>query len=242
MDGGGLVKTRRFTEPLYVGDPINAVRIFNDKEVDELVIVDRSATPSGRGPRYDVLESIVSEAFMPLAYGGGVDSCDHAKRLIRSGFEKVVLNSAALLDTTLVKEASDAIGSQSVLVAMDVRRSVFGRYEVVTHGGRRKTGLDPRAAAELVVSRGAGELILTSVEREGTRDGYDLDLIRMVATAVSVPVVAHGGAGTLADCQSAIRAGASAAAASSLFVLHGKHRAVLISYPTEAERRQWLAQ
>lgn len=240
LDDGGLVKTRRFAEPLYVGDPINAVRIFNDKQVDELVLLDRSATPRGQGPALALLERIAGEAFMPMAYGGGVDSCEWVTRLIRAGFEKVVLNSAAFRDPALIRAAADAVGSQSVLVAIDVRRSVFGRYEVVTRGGRVKTGLDPRKAADLAVAHGAGELILTGIDREGMQQGYDTDLIRLVAASAPVPVVAHGGAGSLADCQAALEAGASAAAASSLFVLHGRHRAVLISYPSEADRRQLI--
>jgi cyclase len=240
MDGGGLIKTRRFADPLYVGDPINAIRILNDKQVDELIVLDRSATPTGSGPRYAILESMSGEAFMPMAYGGGVDSLAHVTRLIRSGFEKVVLNSAAFRNPGLIRQAADSVGSQSVLVAIDVRRSIIGRYEVVIDGGRVKTGLEPKAAADLAVSQGAGELILTGIENEGMRQGYDIGLIQMVSSAVSVPVVAHGGAGCLADCRTALDAGASAAAASSLFVLHGKHRAVLISYPSESDRRDWL--
>lgn len=232
LRNGGLVKTRGFADPKYVGDPINAVKIFNEKEVDEIVFLDISATPAGRAPSFELIHDIATEAFMPFAYGGGVTSVEEVGRLVALGAEKVILNSAAVGRPELVREAAEVVGSQSLVVSIDVRRSMLGRYEVVTHGGTRRTGLDPAAWARRVEELGAGEILVNSVDRDGCMNGYDLTLLRRVTEAVRVPVVACGGAGSLADFNAAVTAGgASAVAAGSLFVFHGKHRAVLITYP-----------
>jgi len=229
---GGLVKTVKFKDPRYVGDPINAVRIFNEKEVDELVFLDISATPAGRGPDLAAIEAIANEAFMPMGYGGGIASVEDIRQIFKIGIEKAVINTRAVLDPALVRAAADAFGSQSVVVSIDVRRKFFGGYEVVTHGGRIGSGLDPVAHAEAMQAQGAGELVVCSVERDGTMGGYDLALTRSIAMAVDIPVVALGGAGTPDHLRAAVREGqASAAAAGSMFVFHGKHRAVLITYP-----------
>lgn len=232
----GLVKTVRFKEPTYLGDPINVVRIFNDKEVDELVFLDITATPEGKEPPFDLLARIASQCFMPLCYGGGVRTIEQMMALFTLGIEKVAVNSHAVERAAFVREAADRVGSQSVIVSIDVKRSWLGRYEVVTHGGRRKTGLDPVRWAEEMQRQGAGELLLTSVDRDGTMEGYDLDLVRRVTAAVDIPVVACGGARTIADLHAAVaEGGASAAGAGSMFVFQGPHRAVLISYPSRAE-------
>jgi cyclase len=238
LRNAGMVKTVRFDDAKYLGDPINVVKLFNDKEADELVLLDIAATPEGRGPAFARIEQLASECFMPVCYGGGVRSVDDMRTLFGLGVEKVAVNTRAVEDPRLIREAAGQFGSQSVIASIDVRRGLLGRYEVVTRGGRKRTGLDPVAFAQEMERQGAGEILLNSVDRDGTMGGYDLELTRRVTRAVEVPVVACGGAGSLADMGRVVReAGASAAAAGSLFVFHGRHRAVLISYPSPAEVR-----
>ncbi len=232
---GGLVKTVEFGSPRYVGDPINAVRIFNDKEVDEVVFLDIGATASGDGPNFDLLTDIASEAFMPFAYGGGVATTDHARRLFALGVEKVVINTAAVRSPELVGRVAELAGSSSVMVSIDVQRNWRGQYSVQAAGGREDSKRDPVAWAKEVERLGAGEILLSSINRDGTMSGYDLELIKHVSEAVSIPVVASGGAGRLEHFRQAVDQGASAVAAGSFFVFHGKHKAVLITYP---ERRE----
>lgn len=235
LRNGGLVKSVKFANPTYVGDPINAVRIFNEKEVDELVFLDIGATTSGRGPHFDLLADIASEAFMPFGYGGGVSTIDHVKRLFMMGVEKVVLNTAAWTNPALVADAANLAGSSSVVVSIDVRRTWRGKYVVVVGSGKIEVGEDLEEYALRIERLGAGEILLNAVHRDGTMEGYDLDLIRRVTSAVSIPVVAVGGAGCLTDLREAVANGAAAAAAGSMFVFHGKHRAVLITYPKYEE-------
>jgi cyclase len=242
LEDGGLVKTVRFRDPRYVGDPINTVRIFNDKQVDELVVLDIRATRDGRPPDEQAIAEIVSEAFMPVAYGGGVRDVATATRLIQLGVEKVVVNAAAVESPGDVARIADRLGSSTLVVSIDAARHRDGTYEVVTNGATRPTGLDVRAHAQSVAGLGAGELFLTSVDRDGTMEGFDLELVRTVVGEVDVPVVACGGAGSSADLLSVVRdAGATAAAAGSMFVFHGRHRAVLITYPPYAVREQLFA-
>jgi cyclase len=231
LKGAGCVKTVRFRKPTYLGDPVNIVRIFNDREVDELVVLDIDAAPEGRSPRLALLADLASECFMPLCYGGGVRSLEDVQRLFALGVEKVAINTQAVLNPALVESAARQFGSQSIVVSIDVKADLLGRRRVVTHGGRRSHALDPVAHAREVERRGAGEVFLNSVDRDGVMRGYDLDLIREVAEAIRVPVIACGGAGCLEDAVRALRAGASAAAAGSLFSFAGPNRAVLISYP-----------
>lgn len=238
----GLVKTVKFRKPQYLGDPINIVRIFNDKEVDELVFLDITATMERKKPPFELLARITSECFMPLCYGGGVRDLQTMSTLYAIGIEKVALNSIAVEDPSLVASASREFGAQSVIVSIDVKKKLFGGYEVKTHGGRKATGLDPVAHAGRMEAAGAGEILLNSIDRDGTMSGYDLDLVRRVSSAVSIPVVACGGAAGIDDLSLAVKeGGASAAAAGSMFVFHGPHRAVLISYPTQQELRHVLA-
>ena len=232
----GLVKTTRFTNPRYVGDPTNAVRIFNDKEVDELIFLDINASSERRPPQFELLARMTSECFMPLCYGGGVRAIADMRELFAIGIEKVAVNSYAAEKPEFISEAADIFGSSSVIVSIDVKKRLLGRNEVVTLGGKRRTGLDPVEYAISMERHGAGELLLNSVDRDGTMLGYDLDLIRSVSDAVGIPVVACGGAGSIRDLYLAIRqGGASAAAAGSMFVFHGPHRAVLITYPSPTE-------
>jgi cyclase len=236
LKGAGLVKTTRFKDPKYVGDPINAIKIFNDKEVDELVLLDIAATREGRGPAFGTIEEVASECFMPLAYGGGITSVDEARRVLKLGVEKVVLNSAAFRTPQVLRDASREFGAQAVVASMDVRRKLFGRYEVVVEGGTRGTGIDPVDYARRMEEAGVGEIFLTAVDRDGTMGGYDLELIAKVSAAVGVPLIANGGAASVADFRAATRdGGAAAAAAGAMFVFHGPHRAVLITYPARAE-------
>ncbi|GAB4503734.1 MAG: AglZ/HisF2 family acetamidino modification protein [Anaerolineales bacterium] len=240
LKGQGLVKTVKFKDPKYLGDPINIVRIFNEKEVDELIFLDITATNESRRPPFEMLGKITSECFMPLGYGGGIRSLEDVKTLLGLGIEKVILNTAAVELPELVSEAAAYAGSQAVVVSMDVKRSLLGKYEVFTHSGAKGTGLDPVRHAQEMEKRGAGELFVNSMDRDGTMQGYDLDLIRRVAQVVGIPVIACGGAGNVQHLAEAIQSGASAAAAGSMFVFQGPLRGVLISYPSQEELRRLM--
>jgi len=232
----GLVKTVRFSKARYIGDPINAVRIFNAKEVGELVFLDISATPEKRLPPAELLTKIADECFMPFGVGGGISNVEDIRQILGLGAEKVVLNTSAFEDPDLVERAAGYFGSQSIVVCIDVKRSLFGRPRVVYRRGTKSSDLSPVDAAQRAAEAGAGELLLQAVDRDGTSKGYDLDLTREVSDAVDIPVIASGGAGSLADTRRVVcEAGASAAAAGSLFVYHGPRRAVLINYPTATE-------
>lgn len=235
LRGAGLVKTAGFKAPKYIGDPINAIKVFNDKEVDELILLDISATREGRGPAFSTIAEVASECFMPLAYGGGIRSVEDARRILKMGVEKVVFNSTCWRDPSVIVEASREFGSQAVVASIDVRRRLFGRYEVYVDGGTRATGIDPVEFARRMEGLGAGEILLTSIDRDGTMEGYDLELVRKVASSVSVPLIASGGAGSVRDFGLAIREGAAAVSAGAMFVFHGPHRAVLITYPSQIE-------
>jgi len=241
LKGQGLVKTVKFKDPKYLGDPINIVKIFNDKEVDELIFLDITATNEKRRPPFERLGKITSECFMPLGYGGGIRSLEDVKTLLGLGIEKVILNTAAVEIPELVAEAAGYAGSQAVVISMDVKRSLLGKYEVFTHSGTKGSGLDPVQHAQEMEKRGAGELFVNSIDRDGMMQGYDLDLVRRVAEAVSIPVIACGGAGNIQHLADAIQqGGASAAAAGSMFVFQGPLRGVLISYPSQEEFRRVL--
>lgn len=238
LRGGGLVKTIKFKDPKYLGDPINVVRIFNEKQVDEVVFLDITATIENRGPSFNLLEHVAEEAFMPLGYGGGVRSIDQVKTLLGLGVEKVIINTYAFENPAFIQSVANSVGSQSVVVSVDVKKSRWGKYETWVQSGRLPTGLDPVAFAVEMEKRGAGEILLNSIDRDGTMQGYDLDLVGRVTAAVHIPVVACGGAGRVQDLGLAVQAGASAAAAGSMFVFQGPHRAVLISYPNSRELRE----
>jgi len=236
LQESGLVKGQQFKNHKYVGDPINAVKIFNEKEVDELVFLDVSATDENREPDFELIADIASEAFMPFAYGGGVKTVEQVERLFSIGVEKAIINSAAFYNPDLVKDAAKVSGSQSVVVSIDVKKSLFGSYEVYVNNGRAKTKLDPVIYAKQMQDYGVGELIVSSIDREGTGKGYDINLLEMVANAVDVPVVGLGGAGCVQDLADAKnKTAVSGLAAGDLFVFHGKHKAVLITYPKYSE-------
>lgn len=238
IKNGGLVKTVRFDNSKYVGDPINAVRIFNEKEVDELIVADIDATVQNREPDYTLIRKLAAECRMPLCYSGGVKTPEQVERIISLGVEKVAVSSAAVQDVRLVSESAKRVGNQSLVVVMDVKRSgLFRKYEVFTHNGKRGTGLNPVEFAKRAEATGAGEILINSIEHDGEMKGYDLELIDMVRGAVNVPLSALGGAGSLEDIAELIRhQGIIGAAAGSLFVFKGKYRAVLINYPSRQEK------
>lgn len=239
LRGSGFVKTRKFKDPVYLGDCFNTVRLFNEKEADELLILDITASPEEKPPDLHRLRELASECFMPLAYGGGVRNLEDMRQLFRAGYEKVSLNTEAVRNPQIITAAAREFGCQSVIVSIDVRRKMSGRYEVFVCGGRQGTGLDPVVVAKRAADSGAGEILLTSIDRDGTMEGFDLGIIRKVADAVTVPLIACGGAGSLGHFRDAIqKGGAAAVAAGSFFVFTGRHRAVLITYPSQVEAQQ----
>lgn len=236
---GGLVKTVGFKNPKYVGDPINAVKIFNEKESDELVVLDIDATANGAEPDYRVIAHLAAECRMPLCYGGGVRTAAQAKLIIGLGVEKVAISAAAVERPGLIAEIAAEIGGQSVAVVLDVRKKMLGGYELRTHNAYRAHKLDPIAFAEEAVRLGAGEIVVNSIDLDGAMKGYDLKLARRMREAVGVPVTFLGGAGSLADIEALIReVGVVGAAAGSLFVFKGAYRAVLINYPNPETKEQ----
>lgn len=238
---GSLVKTIGFDRPTYIGDPINTIHIYNEMEVDELIFLDITATVERRSPPYEVLRQIASECFMPVAYGGGIGDVETIRRVLELGIEKVVINSHAAERPEFIAAAAAEYGSQAIVGGVDVRQTIDGRYEVYSHGGRRATGREAVEYAAELERRGVGELMITSIDRDGTMQGYDLLLVRNVASAVGVPVVAAGGAGSLADVRAVVKdAGAAAAAAGAMLVYFGRNRAVLINYPDRTEIDQAL--
>ncbi len=242
LKNGSLVKTVKFKDPGYIGDPINAIRIYNEKEVDELIFLDITATLENRKPPFKTLSEIASECFMPVAYGGGIRDLEDIREIFNLGIEKVAINSHAVENPSFVRMAADKFGSQSIVVSIDVRKKGAGRYEVYTRGGRKATGLDPVRFAAHMIEMGAGEILLNSIDRDGTQEGYDIELIKQVARVVSIPVIACGGAGKAEDFGAAVKqGGASACAAGSMVVYFGRNRAVLINFPTRQELEQVLA-
>jgi len=236
VSDGYLVKPVRFKGEQYIGDPINAVRIFNEKQVDELVICDIDASTVGRGVNYSLIEEVASEAFMPVGYGGGITTADEAKRVTGIGIEKVVIGTAAATRPEVVSEVADALGASSTVVSVDAKRRVGG-WDTYVRRGSMRTGMRPAEAAARAQRLGAGEILLSSIDRESSRTGYDLRLIEHVSVAVTVPIIVLGGAGSIQDLAAALNVGASAVAAGTMFVLNGKHRAPLISYPSPREIR-----
>lgn len=224
-----LVKTVRFGERTYIGDPFNVVRLFNEKEVDEICVLDIDATREGRAPDQGFLAELCSECFMPMAYGGGISEPRHCETLNRAGIEKFVLGRGAL-DAALVQALVSSLGSQAVAACIDVARRE-GRTLCFTHSGSRPTGLDPLAFGQRLQEQGVGEILLQSIDQDGLRSGYDLPLIDQVSHALSVPVVALGGAGEVQHLAEGLRHGASAVASGSAFTFIGRLRAVLVSYP-----------
>jgi cyclase len=226
-----LVKTVKFDKPDYIGDPINAVMIYNEKEVDELIFLDITVTVDNKKPPFKIISEIATECFMPFTYGGGIDSIDDMTEIFSLGVEKIAINSHAVKEPSFITKAAELFGSQSVVASIDVKK-IGGSYRVFTHSGRRDSGLDPVQWAKTVESLGAGEILLTSIDRDGTMEGYDTEIIKKVSEVVSIPIIVCGGAGRIEDFAKAVAAGASAVAAGSLVVYHGPAKGVLINFPS----------
>lgn len=231
-----LIKTRNFKKPQYLGDPINAIKIFNEIGVDELCVIDKTKIRKKNGPDFEFLASIASEAFMPLSYGGGLTCIDDVKKIFKLGFEKVVINSEFFKNPDFIKDISRIAGSSSVVVAIDYKKDLFGNTYCYSKNGSSRIKVNPLSAALMAQEFGAGEIILTSIDQEGLMRGYDLDTINVVSHSLKIPLVANGGARDLNDIKSAIHInGSDAASAGSLFVYFGENKAILINYPTELE-------
>ena len=235
LKNGGLVKTTKFSAPKYIGDPINAIRIFNTKEVDELMVLDIDASKLQKEPNYALIEQFAGECFMPLCYGGGIRTVDQASKIFKLGVEKVCLQTAVLDDINLIEALSDRFGSQSVVVSVDVKRDWLGRPKLFESATNQNSSTNWLTFLKEAVEAGAGEILLNAVDRDGTLQGPDLSLIQQASTAISAPMIALGGIGSLKDIKDAVEAGASAVAAGAFFVFHGPHRAVLITYPEYQE-------
>ena len=227
-----LVKTVRFKKPSYIGDPVNAIKIFNEKEVDELIILDINATIEKRKPNFELIGEVADECFMPVCYGGGISSIDEMKRLFGLGIEKVSLNSYALNNFDLIHDSAKTFGSQSIIVSMDIKRNVFGKYRIHTHSGKKPSRMNLTEYVKSAENLGAGEILLNSIDRDGMWSGFDIELLKMVTNIVNIPVIALGGAGKLSDISDAVhKGGASAVALGSMAVYQGKNRGVLVNFP-----------
>ena len=235
LRNGGLVKTLKFANPKYVGDPINAIRIFNDKEVDELMVLDITASKERREPNYALIEQFAGECFMPLGYGGGIRTVEQSRQLFALGVEKVCLQTAALEDPTLITRLAERFGSQSVLISVDVKKNWLGKHQLYAAASGKTLSQPWIDFLQQAVAAGAGEVVLNAVDRDGGMQGMEIELIRQASAVLSVPLIAVGGVGSLADIKAAVIAGASAVSAGAFFVFQGPHRAVLITYPRYQE-------
>lgn len=234
IHNGGLVKTVKFTNPNYIGDPVNAVKLFNEKQANELLVLDIDATVNKQEPNYRLIEEIASEAFMPVCYGGGIKNVEQMKQIFKIGIEKISVSSLLFEDPDEVRVAVDSFGSSSIAVTLDVKKNLFGQYNVFIHNAQKSTGHRLDTAIDLAEKANIGEIVVNSIDNDGMMKGYDINLIKSVSKKVPVPVVALGGAGSLQDIKEGVFiGGASAVAAGSLFVYHGPRKAVLINYPTE---------
>ncbi len=237
----GLVKTMHFKNPKYVGDPINAVRIFNEKEVDELTVLDIDATVQNREPNYKMIENLAAECRMPLCYGGGVKTPEQAQRIFSLGVEKIAISASAIQDPNLITQIAERVGSQSVVVVLDIKKKLLGGYEVYTHNAKKSTGKNPIDFAKQLEQLGAGELVINSIDQDGVMKGYDTTLVEKIRAVTSLPLTVLGGAGSLQDIGQLIHQfGIIGASAGSLFVFKGVYKAVLINYPNPAEKDQLI--
>jgi len=238
----GLVKTQRFKDPKYVGDPINAVKIFNEKEVDEIIVLDIDRSRFGTEPDYGLIEKLAYECRMPLCYGGGIKTAEQAQRVFSLGVEKIAVGSLAVENPSMISKIAEKVGNQSVVVVMDVKKKKFSsKYEICIVNGSRSTNLDPADYAITMQNEGAGEIVINSIDHDGMMNGYDINLIRKVREGISIPMTVMGGAGSIEHFGEVIKEhGIIGAAAGSLFVFKGKYRAVLINYPTKLEKHNLI--
>ena len=234
-----LVKTTQFRNPCYIGDPVNTVRIFNELEVDELCFLDIRASNSGKTPDFDLLHEIADECFMPLSYGGGVRDFETAKKILSIGFEKIIVNTHAIERPEFITELAEHFGSQAIIASIDAKKNLGRGYQVYSNSGTKKTALDPVAWAKQLEKLGAGELLVTSIRKEGTWGGYDLNLLKAICSSVTVPVIAHGGAGTVDHIGEAVNtAGAAAVALGNMVVYQQKGMGVLVNFPEKQKLEQ----
>jgi cyclase len=237
IQDNGLVKTINFKNPKYVGDPINAVKIFNEKEVDELAIFDIDATVKGLEPNYGLIERIANQSRMPICYGGGVRTIEQAQRIFGLGIEKIALSSSVIQNPKLITQIADMVGSQSTIVVLDVKKKLMSGYEVFTHNGKKSTGINPFKFIEEAQKLGAGEIVINSIDHDGLMKGFDMSLIEKSREITSLPLTVLGGAGNLGDIKKVIdKHKIIGVAAGSLFVFKGKYKAVLINYPSKSEK------
>lgn len=238
----GLVKTVKFKDSKYVGDPINAVKIFNEKEVDEIIVVDIDASRQGKEPDYQMIENLAIECRMPLCYGGGIKTVEQAKRIFSLGVEKIAISSAAIENPNLIAEMAERVGKQSVVVVIDAKkRLLVNKHEIYTHNGLKSTGIDPIEFAKKAEQLGAGEIVINSIDHDGIMSGFDMNLINKIREVISIPLTVMGGAGKLEDIGMVIQQhGIIGVAAGSLFVFKGKFRAVLINYPVRDDKQKLL--
>jgi imidazole glycerol-phosphate synthase subunit HisF len=229
---GGLYKTLKFRDPIYVGDPINAIKVFNDKEVDELIFLDIDASSTNAEPNFSLISKLTSECFMPLCYGGGIKSLGQIQKLLRLGVEKVAINKMAVQEPDFIKQASQQFGSSTIVVSVDYKKDILGRNRVFIRNGRIKTRFNPVEFVKMMEEFGAGEILLNSIERDGMMNGYDIKILSDFSGSLGIPLIICGGAGKIKHFEEAVRFNASAVAAGSMFVFFGKHKAVLISYPS----------
>jgi cyclase len=239
----GLVKTVKFKDPKYVGDPINAVKIFNEKEVDELMVIDIDATVNGKEPDYQMIQNLAVECRMPLCYGGGIKTVEQAQRIFALGVEKVAISSVAVESPGIISKIAERVGNQSVIVVLDVKKKFFGNnYELCTHNSKKSTGIDPVDFVKTCEQLGAGEIVINSVDQDGMMKGYDFNIIDKIRETITIPVTVLGGAGSIDDIGSIIsKHGIMGVAAGSLFVFKGKYKAVLINYPNKKEKEELLS-
>ena len=236
LKNNGLVKTIKFKNEKYIGDPINAVKIFNEKEVDEIIFLDINASKIEQQPNFDMLERISSECFMPLAYGGGIKTIEQVKKILRIGVEKVIINSAAINNFNFIKDIINVVGSQSVIISIDIKKSIFGKYKVFSYLLNKNIKIELMELLEIVNQVGVGEVFINSVDRDGMMNGYDIELLKLVSSSINMPLVACGGASNFNHLKDGLKlGGANAVSAGSMFVYHGKHNAVLINYLNKEE-------
>lgn len=241
LQGNGLVKTKKFKSPVYIGDSINAIKIFNDKEVDELILLDIQATKENRKPNFKLIQEIAGECFMPLSYGGAIQSISDIENILKIGVEKVIINTKAVKDSSFISEASRIFGSSTIVVSVDYQKDFFGKNKVYSSSGTKNEKIDPLNFIKILEDKGAGEVMLNSISKDGQMNGYDIEFLSTAVKSVSIPIIACGGAGSLNDITEVVsKAKVAAVAAGSLFVFHGPHRAVLINYPTQIELKNIL--